>query len=493
MVEPLIIEKSSEGRIGYSLPESKVPTCPLEEMIPSSFLRQAPARLPEVSELDLVRHYTRLSHLNVSIDELFYPLGSCTMKYNPKSNDVAASMPGFCRLHPLQDAVDTQGTLEILYQLERFLCSICGFDAFSLNPAAGAQGEWTGLLMIRACLRKRGENRSKILVPSSAHGTNPASATLAGLETIEVPVNERGLVSVGAVEPLMQDDVAGIMMTNPSTFGLFEEEIVEIARLIHDRGGLLYYDGANLNATLGYARPGDMGFDVCHINLHKTFSTPHGGGGPGCGPVGVTRELEPFLPVPRIVKEGDQYRLSLDYPDSIGRLSAFQGNVAIALRAFAYIRQLGAQGLKQVSRSAVLNANYLLQKFQRYFDIPYGSRCMHEFVASAANLKDKNIRALDVAKRLLDYGFHSPTVYFPLGIPEGMMVEPTDTESRETLDAFGDALQRIMQEVEETPQVLHDAPLRAPVRRLDEVTAARHPVLRWTAEGGRSTSEERTG
>ena len=484
MVERVLFEKSSPGRIGYSLSDGEVPERALEACLPESMLRRKPAALPELSEPDIVRHYTRLSQMNASIDTNFYPLGSCTMKYNPKVNDLEASREGFARLHPLQDAADCQGTLEALGQLQQLLCEICGFEAFSLNPAAGAQGELTGLLIIRAYHRGQGEDRKKILVPVSAHGTNPASATLAGLEAVEVPTNDRGLVTARAASEFMQDDVAGIMMTNPSTYGLFEEEILDVAKVIHDRGGLLYYDGANLNATLGYARPGDMGFDVCHINLHKTFSTPHGGGGPGCGPVGVTRQLENFLPVPRIVQEDGQWRLRTDYPESIGRLGAFQGNVAIALRALCYIRQLGSEGLQRVSESAVLAANYLLQKFKRHFEIPFGERCMHEFVASAANVKTEGIRAYDIAKRILDYGFHSPTVYFPLGVSEGMMVEPTDTESKETLDAFGEMLERIADEIRTQPDLLHQAPTTAPVRRLDEVSAARKPVLRWRPPEG---------
>jgi len=489
MVEPLLMEKSSPGRIGFSLPTGDGPEEPLEKWLPEALLRKRPAALPELSEPDVVRHYTRLSHLNASIDGNFYPLGSCTMKYNPKVNDLAASLPGFERLHPLQEAQDAQGTLGILCQLERFLCALTGFGAFTLNPAAGAQGELTGLLIIRAAHRKRGEKRTKILVPASAHGTNPASATLAGLQTVEVPTSERGLVTAAALEPLMRDDVAGIMMTNPNTYGLFEEEILDVSQLVHERGGLLYYDGANLNATLGYARPGDMGFDVCHINLHKTFSTPHGGGGPGSGPVGVTKELEPYLPVPRIVRNENGYTMREDFPDTIGRLSAFQGNVAIALRAYAYVRQLGAGGLKQVSESAVLGANYLLQKFKAHFDLPYGERCMHEFVASAANVKAQDVRAYDIAKRMLDFGFHSPTVYFPLGVPEGMMVEPTETESKETLDAFGRMLDQIAEEIRSQPESLHAAPRNAPVRRLDEVNAARHPVLRWSFGPSHGPSE----
>lgn len=478
MVEKTVFEKSSSGRFACSLRPMDIPEQTPDELLPENLLRQQPAALPELSEPEVVRHYTRLSQMNFSVDSNFYPLGSCTMKYNPRVNETAATLPGFARLHPQQEKPDCQGTLAVLYELERLLCEICGFDAFSLNPAAGAQGELTGLLIIRACHRKRGEKRTKILVPLSAHGTNPASATLAGLKTVEVPVDDRGLVTASALDELMTDEVAGMMMTNPNTYGRFEEDIAEVNSLIHERGGLVYYDGANLNATLGYARPGDMGFDVCHINLHKTFSTPHGSGGPGSGPVGVTSELEPFLPVPRIMTDGKEYFLDEDRPDSIGRMNAFQGNTAIALRAYAYIRQLGADGLKSASQSAVLAANYLLSQFKEYFDIPYGDRCMHEFVASSSNVKEGGIRALDIAKRLLDLGFHSPTVYFPLGVPEGMMVEPTDTETRETLDSFAEAIAQISQEIEQRPDLLRQAPAHAPVRRLDEVTAARKPVLR---------------
>lgn len=476
---PLIFERSKPGRIAYSLPAPDVPEVNVADAIPPHLLRRTPAELPEVSELDLIRHYTELSRRNHGIDIGFYPLGSCTMKYNPKVNEDVARLPGFTEVHPLQPEETVQGALALMWHLQEYLAEITGMDAVTLQPAAGAHGEWTGLMMIRAYYEARGEKRTKVLVPDSAHGTNPASATVAGLETVTVPSNERGLVDLEALKRLADENTAALMLTNPNTLGLFEEEIVEIAKIVHDVGGLLYYDGANANAIMGIARPGDMGFDVVHLNLHKTFTTPHGGGGPGAGPVGVKKALIPFLPVPVVVKEGDRYRLDYDRPQSIGRVKGFYGNFGMLVRAYAYIRTMGPDGLRQVAENAVLNANYLMRRLAPYFDLPYDRHCKHEFVLSGRRQKKLGVRTLDMAKRLLDFGFHPPTIYFPLIVDECLMIEPTETESKETLDAFADAMIQIAKEAEENPDIVLRAPHTTVVKRLDEVRAARKPILRW--------------
>lgn len=478
-MRPLIFEIGSPGRRGYSLPPLDVPRKEVSSVIPSSLLRKSPPALPEVSELDVVRHYVSLSKKNFSVDANFYPLGSCTMKYNPKVNEDVIKQPRYLCLHPYQKEETVQGLLGILYHLQELLCEIVGADAFCLQPAAGAQGEFTGLLIMHAYHTDRGNPRKKILVPDSSHGTNPASAALCGYQVVQVKSNDRGRVDLEDLRRLVDRDVAGMMLTNPNTLGLFEEEVLEIAALIHEAGGLLYYDGANLNPLLGMARPGDMGFDIVHVNTHKTFSTPHGGGGPGAGPVGVKQFLAKYLPTPRIVKEKDGYRVQNDFPKSIGKLNAFYGNVGVLLRAYAYIRSLGKEGLLKTGRHAVLNANYLLKGLEPFYEVAYPEMCMHEFVLSASRQKEKGVRALDIAKRLIDFGVHPPTVYFPLIVPEAIMIEPTESESRQTLDYFIEVMQKISKEAEENPSLFHEAPVSAPVHRLDEVWAARNPVVKW--------------
>ncbi|AUS08496.1 aminomethyl-transferring glycine dehydrogenase [Laceyella sacchari] len=474
----LIFEMSQPGRVAYSLPESDVPE---GDFLPPELMRETPAELPEVSELDLMRHYTELSRRNHGVDNGFYPLGSCTMKYNPKVHEDVARFPGFAKIHPYQAEETVQGALELLYELQRDLAEITGMDAVTLQSAAGAQGEWTGLMMIRAYHESRGESkRDKVIVPDSAHGTNPASATVAGFKTITIPSNEKGLVDVEELKKVLGDDTAALMLTNPNTLGLFEEEINVIADLVHEAGGLLYYDGANANAILGIARPGDMGFDVVHLNLHKTFTTPHGGGGPGAGPVGVKKELLPFLPKPMVAKAEDgSYYFDYDLPQSIGRIKGYYGNFGILVRAYAYIRTMGPEGLRQVSENAVMNANYMMRRLEPYYDLPFKQHCKHEFVLSGKRQKKLGVRTLDIAKRLLDFGFHPPTIYFPLIVEECLMIEPTETESKETLDRFIDTMIQIAKEAEETPELVQEAPHHTVVNRLDEVTAARKPVLRW--------------
>ncbi|MFJ5760258.1 aminomethyl-transferring glycine dehydrogenase subunit GcvPB [Neobacillus sp. NPDC093182] len=478
----LIFEISREGRVGLSLPESDVDHVDLNDKLPKHLIRDLPAELPEVSELQLVRHYTALSNKNHGIDNGFYPLGSCTMKYNPKINEDVARLEGFSRIHPYQPAETVQGALEVLYELQEELAVITGMDAVTLQPSAGAQGEWTGLMMVKAYHKQKGEVRTKVLVPDSAHGTNPASAAVAGFETITIPSNEHGLVDLEELKKHVDDNTAALMLTNPNTLGLFEKEIVEIAKVVHEAGGLLYYDGANANAILGKTTPGQMGFDIVHLNLHKTFTTPHGGGGPGAGPVGVKEKLIPFLPVPRVEKVNEVYVLNTNQPLSIGRVKGYYGNFGILLRAYTYIRTMGGEGLRQVSESAVLHANYLRKKLEPYFDAPYSQICKHEFVLSGSRQKKLGVRTLDMAKRLLDFGYHPPTIYFPLNVEECLMIEPTETETKETLDAFADVMIQIAKEVEENPGVVLDAPHTTVIGRLDEVQAARQPILRYTKE-----------
>jgi glycine cleavage system P protein (glycine dehydrogenase) subunit 2 len=470
---------SRPGRRAFSLPALDVP----EAHVPAELAREGKAGLPEVAERDLVAHYTRLSQRNYGVDTGFYPLGSCSMKYNPKVAESVAGLPGFQRLHPRQPDSTTQGALELLWRLERALCEITGMSRATLQPPAGACGELTGLLIMRAFHTKAGDPRRRIAIPDSSHGTNPASVRLAGYEAVHIPSDARGLVDVGALEKLIDEDVAGLMLTNPNTLGLFEEEIVRVTAAVHRIGGLVYYDGANLNAILGRCRPGDMGFDIVHINTHKTFATPHGGGGPGAGPVGVSERLVPFLPVPRVERDEatGAFRLSDDEPDSIGRIHGFLGNFGVLVRAYAYVFLHGREGLKEVAERSVLNANYLAAKVKDLFPLAYpDGHPMHEFVSTARPLKERTgIRAMDIAKRVIDLGYHPSTVYFPLVVEEAMMVEPTETETRETLDAFAEALRRAHREAHEDPQLLHEAPVTAPVRRLDEARAARHLKLRW--------------
>ncbi|RXT13653.1 aminomethyl-transferring glycine dehydrogenase subunit GcvPB [Ammoniphilus sp. CFH 90114] len=475
----LIFEISKAGRHAYSLPACDVPEVDITSVLPGQFIRQEPAELPEVSELELVRHYTELSNRNHGIDNGFYPLGSCTMKYNPKINEDVARYAGFAKIHPYQAEETIQGALKVMYDLQTELAEITGMDEVTLQPAAGAQGEWTALMMIRAYHESRGENRTKVIVPDTAHGTNPASASVAGLDTVTISSDENGLVNVEELRKAVGPDTAALMLTNPNTLGLFEEHILEIAEIVHEAGGLLYYDGANANAILGIARPGDMGFDVVHLNLHKTFTGPHGGGGPGSGPIGCKKELSPFIPRPQVVKDGEQYRLNYDIPESIGRVKGYYGNFGINLRAFVYIRSNGPEGLLRVSQEAVLNANYMMRKLAPYYDLPYDRVCKHEFVLSGRRQKKLGVRTLDIAKRLLDFGYHPPTIYFPLIVEECMMFEPTETESKETIDQFIDVMIQIAKEAEENPSVVQEAPHHTVVTRLDEVTAARKPVLRY--------------
>ncbi len=472
-----IKEISRPGRRASSFPTLDVP--PVD--IPAPFTRAARAGLPEVGELDLVRHYTRLSQQNYGLDTGFYPLGSCSMKYNPKVAETAAALPGFSRLHPLQPVETVQGTLELLWRLEGALCEITGMARATLQPPAGACGEMTGLLIMRAFHASQGRQRRTVLIPDSAHGTNPASVQLGGYTAVKVPSDRRGLVDVAALEALVDEDVAGLMLTNPNTLGLFERDIERITAAVHGVGGLVYYDGANLNAIMGHTRPGDMGFDIVHINTHKTFATPHGGGGPGAGPVGVVERLVPFLPVPRVERAGAGFRLASDAPESIGRMHGFHGNIAVLVRAYVYVFLHGRDGLREVSDRAVLNANYLAALVRDAFPLAYPEVApMHEFVATAATLeRETGIRAMDVAKRLIDLGFHPSTVYFPLVVDEAMMIEPTETESKETLDAFAAAMLRAAGEARTEPDLLHAAPTTTPVSRLDEARAARHLVLHW--------------
>jgi glycine dehydrogenase subunit 2 len=478
----LIFELSKPGRTAYSLPECDVPEADPAEGIPAGLLRTVPAALPEVSEVDVVRHYTELSRRNFGVDNGFYPLGSCTMKYNPKLNEDAARLPGFARIHPYQPESSVQGALELLFTLQQDLAALTGMDAVTLQPAAGAHGEWTGLMLIRAYHESRGERRTKVLVPDSSHGTNPASATTAGFETLTIPSDAGGMVDLEALRAAVSSDTAALMLTNPSTLGLFERHIVEIAEIVHEAGGLLYYDGANSNAIMGITRPGDMGFDVVHLNLHKTMSTPHGGGGPGAGPVGVKEKLVPFLPKPVVGRRADDgtYFWDWDRPASIGRVKSYYGNFGILVRAYAYIRSYGPEGLKRVSECAVLNANYMRKRLEPYFYVPYPGVCKHEFVLSGKNLKQYGVRTLDVAKRLLDFGYHPPTIYFPLNVEECIMIEPTETESKETLDGFIDTMIQIVEEAAHDPELVKNAPYETVVKRLDETTAARKPVLNCT-------------
>ncbi|MFJ8262113.1 aminomethyl-transferring glycine dehydrogenase subunit GcvPB [Rummeliibacillus sp. NPDC094406] len=479
--QPLVFELSKEGRVGYSLPDLDVPELELSSILPSEFIREEEAELPELSELDIMRHYTALSRRNHGVDSGFYPLGSCTMKYNPKINESVARFSGFANIHPLQDEKTVQGALELMYDLQQHLIEITGMDEVTLQPAAGAQGEWTALMMIRAFHEANGEHeRTKVIVPDSAHGTNPASASVAGFEIITVKSDENGLVDLEDLRSVVGSDTAALMLTNPNTLGLFEEHILEIAEIIHSVGGKVYYDGANLNAVMSKARPGDMGFDCVHLNLHKTFTGPHGGGGPGSGPVGVKEDLIPYLPKPVLVKNEQGYHFDYNRPQSIGRVKPYYGNFGINVRAYTYIRSMGPDGLKAVTENAVINANYMMRRLQPYYELPYNRHCKHEFVLSGSRQKKLGVRTLDIAKRLLDFGYHPPTTYFPLNVEEGLMIEPTETESKETLDAFCDAMIQIAKEAEETPEIVQEAPHTTVISRLDETRAARNPVLKYT-------------
>ena len=476
----LLFELSKSGRRGATLPACDVPAASVRELLPAAALASSPPPLPEVTEPEVVRHFTNLSTLNMSVDTHFYPLGSCTMKYNSKRNERLAGLAGLADLHPHQPEETIQGMLQLLFELQQFLGEISGLPAVSLQPAAGAHGELTALMAAAAYFRERKMPRTKVLAPDSAHGTNPASAKMAGFDFVTVKSSPNGDVDRQDLRSKLDDQIAVFMMTNPNTLGLFDKQVAAISAEVHERGGLIYLDGANMNAILGVARPGDFGADMMHYNPHKTFSGPHGGGGPGAGPICVIENLRPYLPGPVVEKRADKYQLVADNPRSIGRVRSFFGNVGVLVRAYAYIRTHGPDGLRQVAENAVLNANYLLSRVKHILPVPQGDRCMHEFVASAANMKKKNgVTAMDLAKRLLDYGYHAPTVYFPLTVPEAMMIEPTETESKETLDAFAKVLFKI---TEEAPELLHEAPHQTLISRPNEVQAARQPIMKWSPD-----------
>jgi glycine dehydrogenase subunit 2 len=481
-----IFEQSRPGRRAFVPPDAGVPEVPLEELLPASQRREREAELPEVSEPELVRHYVTLSSKNFHLDEGFYPLGSCTMKHNPKLHERVAALPGHARLHPLQDPEYAQGALELMWRLQRALGEIAGLPHVSLQPSAGSHGELAGLLLTRAYLEDRGERRTKVLTPDTAHGTNPATVTMAGYQVVKVGTAADGGVDLDDLRAKADDEVACLMLTNPNTLGLFDRNIEEIAGVVHDAGATLYYDGANLNAVMGIARPGDMGFDIVHFNLHKTFTQPHGGGGPGAGPIAVSDRIEPFLPTPQVVQANDgSFDLDHDRPKSIGKLRGFQGNFGVFVRSYAYICSLGSDGLEEASKVAVLNANYLKARLAEdgigeYLPIAFDRTCMHEFVLSGSEAKQQlDIRTLDIAKRMLDHGVHPPTVYFPLLVDEALMIEPTETETKERLDHFADVVRSILEEAAEDPQIAKNAPYTTPVRRLDEAGAAKRPVVRW--------------
>lgn len=477
--EKLIFEKRKELS-AFSLPSAEVEETSPEQILPSELLREKISEMPVVSELEVIRHFTRLSQWNHSIDTAFYPLGSCTMKYNPKINERIAGFPGFNSTHPEQPHSAAQGNLQLLNNLGKYLCELFGMDEISLQPAAGAQGELTGMMLIRAYLVKRDNNpRKKILIPSSAHGTNPASAALCGYQVVEISSNEKGCLDIQALQNAMNEDVAALMLTNPNTLGLFEEEIGKIAEVLHAKGGLVYLDGANMNAIVGVARPGDFGIDVMHLNLHKTFSTPHGGGGPGAGPVLVKSHLEPFLPIPRIVNKDGVFHLDTNFVDSIGKVHSFYGNFKILARAYTYLLAYGSDHIRNVAEHSVLNANYVKTQLKDTYHLPYDRPVMHEVIFSDKVQNKFDVRTLDIAKRLMDYGFHPPTIYFPLIVPGAMMIEPTESESMETLDSFVSAMKQIALEAETQPDLVRNAPYTTKITRLDEAEAARKPVLRW--------------
>jgi glycine dehydrogenase subunit 2 len=475
----LIFEKSRPGRVAASVPKSDVPEVAMESIIDKSLLNEE-VDLPEVAEVDLIRHYTQLSKRNFGVDVGFYPLGSCTMKYNPKVNEEAAKLPGYTALHPYAPVQFSQGSLQLMYELRQYLSEIFGMADFALQPAAGAHGELTGIMVIKKFFEKKGEKRTQILIPDAAHGTNPASGALCGYQVITVRSNTEGGVDIDHLRELMTESVAGLMLTNPNTLGLFERNIEQVAKIVHDKGGFLYCDGANANAFMGITKPGNLGIDVIQLNLHKTFSTPHGCGGPGSGPVGIGKDLVPYLPVPRVVKREKGYDWDYNSPDSIGRVRAFYGNFNVMVKAYTYIRSLGPDGLQRASEVAVLNANYVKERLKPYYDIAYDRICMHECVFSGKRqVRESGVHTSDIAKRLLDYGYHPPTIYFPLIVPEAIMIEPNETESKETLDAFCETMIHIAKEAKENPDLVKSAPLTTTVRRLDDVKAAREPDVCW--------------
>lgn len=479
MKESLIFELGREGRCAYSIPRRDVPEVPLEKVIPKKFLRSEIEGFPQLSEPEVIRHFLRLSQWNYGVDTGFYPLGSCTMKYNPKINEELPRIHGFAQSHPYQPEEISQGILELMYILALFLADISGMDNVTLQPAAGAQGELVGMMMIRAFHELKGNRRKKVLIPDTAHGTNPASSALCGYEVVSVKSDARGIMTPDALKEKLDDNVAALMLTIPNTLGLFEENILEIAQMLHGEGALVYCDGANLNALMGKAKLGDLGVDVVHFNLHKTFSTPHGGGGPGAGPVGVKEILAPFLPVPMVNKKGKDFFLDYNIPHSIGKTRSFYGNIGILIRAYCYILSMGEEGLKKATEMAVLNANYLQNKLKNHYHLPQNRNCMHEFVITDQIQRAYGVQALDIAKRLMDYGFHPPTIYFPLIYPGAIMIEPTETETKETLDLFAQAMEMIAKEAKEDPQHVRTAPHKTKLRRLNEVKAAREPKLRW--------------
>ncbi|TAN61485.1 glycine dehydrogenase subunit 2 [bacterium] len=476
--EGLIFEKSSDGRVGILPPSSDVPRVDPENTLPGR-LRSGIDGFPQVSEIDLVRHYTRLSQWNFGLDTGFYPLGSCTMKYNPKVNETVSRLAGFSSIHPYQPEETVQGALELMYELQSYLAEISGMDAVTLQPSAGAHGELCGLLMLAEYFRSKNKKRNKILIPDTAHGTNPASANLAGFKVVPVKSEGKGVLTAGAVKALMDYDTAALMLTNPNTIGLFERNIKEIADIVHKKGGFIYCDGANLNALMGLVNLGSLGVDVVQFNLHKTFSTPHGGGGPGSGPVGVKKALEPFLPVPVIKKTGGKFKLDFNRPKTIGRMKAFYGNFSVMVKAYAYIRRLGAEGLKKASSTAILNANYIKERLKDSYQLAYNEPCMHEAVFSDDMQQKHGVTTMDIAKRLIDYGYHPPTIYFPLVVHGAIMIEPTETESIATLDSFIDAMKAIAEEARNSPELLKNAPSSTRISRVDETRAAREPMLRW--------------
>lgn len=479
--EKLIIEHSAPGKTGYNFPKSEIPEVDPAEALSSKYFREDEIEFPQVSEVEVVRHFTKLSQKNYGVDAGFYPLGSCTMKYNPKINEDMASLPGFTDIHPYQPENSIQGALELLYDFDKLFCELTGMKKCSVQPAAGAHGELAGLMIIKKYHELNGdENRKKIIVPDTSHGTNPASAAESGFDIISIDSAPDGTVDIGALKEVLDENTAGLMLTNPNTLGLFEKNILEISHLVHDAGGLLYYDGANMNAIMGITRPGDMGFDVVHLNLHKTLSTPHGGGGPGAGPIGVSERLVEFLPVPTVEKKDSKYYFDYERPKSIGKIRSFYSSFSVVIKAYSYMLTMGAEGLKKASETAVLNANYLKEKLKDYYNLTHDTTCMHEFVfAGLKDSGDEDIGAIDIAKRLIDLGFHPPTVYFPITVENALMIEPTETESKETLDDYIEAMIQIANEAKSSPRVLKESPVTTPVRRVDELNALKNPVLKW--------------
>ncbi len=478
-----IFEKSAPGKIGVSLPESDCPNVLMKDCVNQSLLKQNSLKLPELSEPEVVRHFVNLSSKNHHIDKGFYPLGSCTMKYNPKINDMIAGFDNIKDIHPLQNSETAQGCLEVMYSLEKILCEVTGMSSITLQPSAGSQGELAGILIMKKYHEKNKNHKENIIIPESAHGTNPASVVLGGFSPVKVGTNDKGRVDIEDLKSKVNENTAGMMLTQPNTLGLFEDEIEEISKIIHKVDGLMYMDGANLNALLGIAKPASMGFDITHINVHKTFSTPHGGGGPGAGPIGVVEKLADFLPVPRIIKDGETYSLCNDFNESIGQLHSFYGNFLVLVRAYCYILSLGSEGLERISKIAILNANYLKKKIEIKYDVPYSEGTMHEFVISAVKQKNRGVRALDIAKMLLDYNYHSPTIYFPINVPEAMMIEPTESENINTLDEFADCMISIDELIDLDPKVILDAPIKTPVGRINETKANRELDLNYYNNG----------